>query len=263
MLFVRKEYTEDHRTHLGASLIGKECSREIWYDFRWCSSQVWEGRMLRLFNRGKIEEDLIIKYLRGIGCKIWEVDPQTGKQFRIWGVNGHYGGSADSVGILPYLPDEPMLLEYKTHNVKSYLHLLSNKLIKAKPQHYAQMCAYGKHYQFKYGLYAAVNKNDDDIYFEIVELDWNRAHDLTNKAQDIINAEIPPPRIAENSSYFACKFCSKHAICWQNAPVNINCRSCKHAKPVEDKQWFCKRWNAIIPEDVIKNGCNEHISINT
>ena len=257
-----KEFTDEHRSHLGASIIGKECAREIWYDFRWVKYQVFEARMLRLFNRGKMEEELFIKWLRGIGCQVWEVDPATGKQFRIWGVNGHYGGSADSVGILPYLPDFPILMEFKTHNSKSFINLINKGLILAKPQHYSQMCSYGKHYNFRYGLYVAVNKNDDDLYPELVELDWKRAHDLSNKAQDIIEAKYPPQRISDNPSYFTCKFCNKADICHNNAPVEINCRSCKCCIPVQNAEWRCTRFDAIVPEDFIKKGCKYHVSIN-
>jgi len=49
-----------------------------------------------------------------------------------------------------------------------------------------------------------------------------------------------------------------------NAPVEINCRSCRYAKPVENKQWYCglPAHNAIIPDDFIPKGCAAHISIN-
>jgi len=255
-----KEYTGDHRDHLGASVIGQECHRKIWYDFRWVKFEMFDGRMLRLFNRGHMEEELFVKWLRGIGCQVWEVDPQTNKQFRIWGCNGHYGGSADSVGILPYLPNMPILLEFKTHNTKSFVNLVNQGLRKAKPQHYSQMCSYGAHYNFKYGLYMAVNKNDDDIYPEIVELDWRMAHDIINKADDIINAKTPPPRIAENPAYFACKFCNKHGICWDNEKVEINCRSCRNAIPVENAEWKCLI-HGMIPKDFIPKGCKDHVSI--
>ena len=29
-----RQGNEGHRSHMGASLIGKECARAIWYDFR-------------------------------------------------------------------------------------------------------------------------------------------------------------------------------------------------------------------------------------
>ncbi|MEO5365362.1 MAG: oxidoreductase, partial [Magnetococcus sp. WYHC-3] len=36
------------RPHLGASLIGKECDRSLWLDFRWAARARFGGRMLRL-----------------------------------------------------------------------------------------------------------------------------------------------------------------------------------------------------------------------
>lgn len=254
--------TDEHRHHLGASVIGHECAAFVWFAFRWVKFEIFNGRMLRLFERGNLEETRIIGWLRGIGFKVWEVDPDTQKQFRIWGVQGHYGGSADSVGIAPYFPDLPMLLEFKTHNTKSFTNLINKaSVVLAKPRHFAQMCSYGKHFGFKYGLYIAVNKNDDDIYPEIVELDWNLAHDLTNKAQDIIEAKFRPPRISDNPAFYECKYCSFAGICHYNEPVEKNCRSCKMAAPVDDAQWHCSRWQTIIPKDALAKGCEFHVSI--
>lgn len=257
-----EHFTDEHRHHLGASVIGNECDRFIWYAFRWVKFEIFDGRMLRLFDTGHQEEARFIKWLRGIGCKVWEVDPETGKQFRIWAVSGHYGGSADAKGILPYLPDLPILLEFKTHNTKSFVNLVNKKSVQlAKPRHYAQMCSYGKQFGYHYGLYAANNKNDDDIYLELVELDWRLSDDLIKKAADIITSKVPPPRISESPAYFACKFCPYSEICFSNEPVERNCRSCKSAKPIEGAEWYCHRWNKIIPRDFLKQGCDGHVSI--
>lgn len=256
-----KEFTDEHRTHLGASIIGDDCWRKSWYTFRWVKSQVFDGRMLRLFNRGHLEEARFIKWLRGAGCTVWEVDPNTGKQFRIWGVSGHYGGSSDSVGILPYFPDLPILLEFKTHNYKSFSNLINKGLRLAKHEHFAQMSSYGKHYNFRYGLYVAVNKNDDDLHLELVELDWNLADGSIIKASEIINSRTPPKRISDNPTFFDCKWCSYSGICHDNAPVEINCRSCRHAVAAENASWHCNKFNAIIPPEFIKTGCPDHVSI--
>lgn len=254
--------TDDHRNHLGASLIGKECAREVWYIFRWVKFQVFDGRMLRLFDRGQKEEANFVHLLRAIGCQVWEVDPNTGKQFRIYGVNGHYGGGLDSGGILPYLPNMPILMEFKTHNTKSFTNLVNKGVILSKPQHFAQMSSYGKHYQFKYGLYVACNKNDDDIWPELVELDWKLADNLSDKAKRLIELQTPPPRISDNRNYYACKYCHLFGICHDNEPVEINCRSCKSATPVENGEWFCSRYQNVIPKDFIKQGCSQHVSVN-
>lgn len=260
--FCVREFTGEHRNHLGASVIGMDCSAAIWFAYRWVKFEIFDGRMLRLFNRGHLEEARFIQWLRGIGCTVWEVDPATGQQFRIWGVQGHYGGSSDSVGVLPYLPPNfPLLMEFKTHNKKSFDKLVKHKVVISKPQHYAQMCSYGKHYSFRYGLYCAVNKDDDDLYFEVVELDWRLANELTNKAQDIITSKTRPARISDNPTYFKCKMCSFAGICHGAEQVEKNCRSCKFAEPAEQATWYCTRHHATIPAHFIAKGCPDHVSI--
>ena len=71
------------REHLGASLIGKPCSRALWFDFRWVTASRFSGRILRLFETGQREEDRIVANLRSTGATVLEVDPETGRQFRV------------------------------------------------------------------------------------------------------------------------------------------------------------------------------------
>lgn len=257
-----KKFPAEHRNHLGASVIGDNCSRRLWYSFRWCKLEQFEGRMRRLFDRGNQEEAKFIELLRSIGFTIWEVDPDTGKQFRIYGIEGHFGGSGDSKALMPWFPDMPILLEFKTHNTKSFCHLVANTLKLSKPQHYNQICIYSYKFKLKYCLYCAINKNDDDLYFELIEADWNLAQQLENKAYDIINSQIPLPKISEHSSYFDCKFCSFNGICHHNEEVDKNCRSCKFSKPIEEANWFCTKHNQIIPNNAISQSWSCHVSIN-
>lgn len=257
------EFQDAPRKHLGASIIGDECRRKLWYHFRWVKQELFEGRMLRLFQDGNRQEAEFIKMLRGIGFDVKEIDPDTDKQFRIKLIAGQYGGSCDGKAIMPFLPNFHILLEFKTHNSKSFLYLKNKGSVKlAKPQHYAQMCGYGKEMNLKYGLYCAKNKNDSDLYFELVDLDWNYAVELERKAYDVITAENPPNRIAENPAFFQCNFCTYRGVCHEGEPVAINCRSCRYAKPVDDAKWFCQLYNGEIPEDFIAKGCDKHVSIN-
>lgn len=66
-----RTYDGGHRSHLGASLIGRECKRYLWYIFRWCLHEKTTGRQQRLFNRGHREEARFVEWLEGIGFKIW------------------------------------------------------------------------------------------------------------------------------------------------------------------------------------------------
>lgn len=256
-------FINDHREHLGASVIGEHCQRKIWYAFRWVKKEIFDGRQLRLFNRGTLEETRWHEWLRGIGFTLWEVDPNTQKQFRIWGAQGHYGGSADSVAQTPYpkLIGLTLLCEFKTHNAGSFKRLLEKGLIISKPNHYAQMCSYGAAYGFQYGLYCASAKNDDDIHIEVVKLDPFYAVDLTKLAEDIISSPQPMPKISLQATHFECTYCPFKGICHYNEPVEKNCRSCRNARPIENAEWYCDLHKGVIPKDFIPKGCDQHYSI--
>lgn len=258
-----KEYTDDHRTHLGASVIGHDCNRYIFYAFRWVRFEIFNGRMLRLFNTGKLEELRAVEYLRGIGFSVFEIDPATNKQYRIWGAKGHYGGSTDAVSQVPYpeLSGLTLLCEFKTHNRGSYAKLIKEKLIVSKPRHYAQMCSYGRYFKLRYGLYYAKNKDDDDIHIEIVPLDWSLGDDLSSKAEGIIFANSLPEKISLSPAYFDCKYCPFKGPCHYKEIADKNCRSCQYSVPIDNAKWFCKQFQLEIPEDFIPKGCERHTSI--
>lgn len=259
--FCKREFEEDARTHLGASIIGNDCKAYAWNTFRWLKFEDFKGRMLRLFNRGHEEERRFVRWLVGAGFQVHEVD-ENGKQYRIKGCDGHFGGSLDSILYAPlkYNLAEPLawLGEFKTHNDASFKKLKKSGVAASKPQHFRQMCSYGRAYGFKFGLYCAVNKNDDDLYFEIVPLDYLQADDLFRKADGIIRSQVQPPKIANVATFFACKTCDFNGICHKGELPTKNCRSCRHATPAPDGQWHCAIYNAIIPLDVIKTSCNTY-----
>lgn len=256
-----ERYPAEHRAHLGASIIADECSRKLWYGFRWVKLIQFKGRMRRLFNRGHREEKQLEEFLLWAGVKIRTINPETDKQYVFSALEGHYGGSTDGIGLIGWADDFPIIVEFKTHNTKWFKHLIANKVRLSQPKHYGQMTTYARAFKVKYGLYIAVNKDDDDIYFEFVELDWNHATELEHKASDIINASLPPARIAAQETHRKCVYCEFHNICWRDEKVEINCRSCKFAQPVEAGAWKCHRFDRIIPKDFIEIGCEHHISI--
>lgn len=254
-----------HREHLGVSVIGEKCSRKLWYAFRWCKLEQFEPRMRRLFKRGHSEEQKFADLLSWMGFHVRTIDLETKKQYAFSSCNGHYGGSGDSVALLPWFQnceDLRILVEYKTHNKKSFTELKVKGLQLAKPQHLIQMCGYGRAFKTRYGLYCAINKDDDDIYFEFFELDWNVAVLSEKKAMDIISSQIPMPRISDNPSFFECTYCTFKDICHNSAAVEMNCRSCRNSSPINGGKWHCGLWNATIPAGEIIKGCPQYVSIN-
>jgi hypothetical protein len=259
--FCETYYEQGHRNHLGASTLGKPCWRQLWYNFRWVKQERFDGRMMRLFNVGHSAEPRFVAYLRGIGFEVKEFD-EDGKQFRMSGAMGHYGGSLDGICKAParyQLPEDIILsLSFKTNNTGSgYEKVGKEALSKSKPEHWAQECQYGYKYGIKYCIYMIENKNDSDITFKVLELDWNYGAQLEKKAEQIIFSKEPPPRISENPSVFECKYCHLTDICHKGAQPEKNCRSCRNCMPTENATWTCSIYG-VIPSEFIKTGCPDN-----
>lgn len=276
-----KTYDDGFRWHLGASIIGEPCVRAIWYKYRWVRHEVRSGRMYRLLNRGQREEDRYIEFLLGTGWNVYthEVPPKydwdgihppkladKGKQYRVSWLHGHFGGSLDGVGEAPaaYQLSDPMLLEFKTKGTgKGFNMLMSKGVAKTDAVHWAQSCTYGYGKDLKYGVYFSTNKNDDDMHVELTALDHNVGKQMVNKAERIITSQTPPERISDNPLYDECKInCRFSDICHSGKPVEKNCRSCVKCVPTENAEFFCTAENAVIPRDIVRQGCGGHESIN-
>jgi hypothetical protein len=159
--------------------------------------------------------------------------------------------------------DLVLLNEYKTNATGSGFENINKfNLSKSKPKHWAQVCQYGAKFNLKYCLYMIENKNDSDIIIKIIELDWKYGLELEKKAEAIINSKEKPPRISDNPAFFSCKYCHLSEICHNDKPVEINCRSCRFAEPIENAKWKCHKFQMPIPDDFIKQGCEHHVSVN-
>src|SRR5574344_1784540 len=59
------------RGYLGASSIGEDCVRKLWYKFRFAKKEkIDDARLIRLFNRGHLEEARFIALLKTIDVKV-------------------------------------------------------------------------------------------------------------------------------------------------------------------------------------------------
>ena len=260
-----RTYDGGHRSHLGASLIGRECKRYLWYVFRWCLHEKTTGRQQRLFNRGHREEARFIEWLEGIGFKVWFENRDEGPnekgefpQYRISDVMGHFGGSLDGIAVLPerYGIAEPVLLEFKTNGTGAGFNKLADDGMPiAKPEHFAQTSTYGKKYNFRYCVYLNINKNDDSLHIEVVKLNHNLGEQMIMKAEQIIMSQTAPARLSDNPTFHKCGYCHMKEVCHKGAVVEVNCRSCAFARPVENAEWFCEVHNGNIPKDFIAKAC--------
>ena len=266
--FSESLFESEHRNHLGASTLADPCERKIWFTFRWAKKPNFaledgkrtHGQMLRLFNRGHREEVELRKLLEGIGCKFFSLEEQ---QIQISDFNGHFGGSLDGLIRLPekFGIDALVIPEYKTANFTQF-NQCKKKGVRAKYKTYwGQVCLYGFKTGINYCLFIIVDKNSDEIYIEFLEIDHSFGEELYFKAQKLIEQQSIPDKISNNQKATHCKYCNFKDICFNNEPIEINCRSCKNSHPTKDKQWFCNHYNTVIPLEHISKGCDNHFPV--
>lgn len=265
--FSASEGKDEKRKHLGASVVGDNCRRRVQLKFLWAGSEDFSGRMKRLFNRGHREEGKIIAFLRGAGITVYDAGEsgELKEQLRIVDCHGHFGGTPDGVAIgVPDLPpDTPCLLEFKTHNDKWFKKLVESGVFNTYLKYYVQMQIYMYKHQLPWALYIGVNKNDDDIYAELVQAKPSIAKSYLAHANEVIFKEEVLPKISESPSWWECKLCTFRHICHNDATPDENCRTCANGRPNKQGGWTCAAKQPYIdtcPQD--PKGC-QYYTLNT
>ena len=148
-----------------------------------------------MLDLGNVVEDDLIKKLREIpGARIFDVN-NNGKQFETSAFGGHLKGHID--GIAKNLPgldkDNPYLLEFKTANDNRFNKLKDLDSYCAWSEEYAaQIHLYMGLFNFKHCIAIVYNKNNSDLYTEIIKFDKMLFDSLMEKAENILLAETPP-----------------------------------------------------------------------
>jgi len=263
---IKNERDADNpRQYLGASSIGRSCDRQIWYGFRHGQTRTqFNGRTYRLFEHGDMEEDRIVADLRRAGFKVINQKP-NGEQYGFEAHDGMFRGHIDGVIIID---GEPHLLECKTANEKSFGTMARQGIEKAKPEYYAQAQVY-MHYvkgksSLRKALFFVVNKNNDDIYTEIIDYNEAEARRYSDRAKSIIGTTHE----ATAAPSWQCGFCAFKNMCKAHdkpkdegvpaVPVTRKtCRQCVFAE-LNDGEWRCRKHSTTLDFDAQLKACGEH-----
>jgi hypothetical protein len=247
---------------LGASQIGEDCERRLWYSFRWVNAgeRPFDGRMLRLFDRGRREEATFIAELRGAGLEVWDIDPRTGEQFTFTACAGHFVAKIDGVcrGVKE-APKALHVLSFKTANDDGYKEIVKNG---PGPKYEAQSQIEMRLAEIDRTLFLVVNKNDDRVHGERLRAEPDRAAAIEAKAERVIFAPEPPPGISSDAAFYKCKQCPAAGVCHGDKLPAVNCRTCLHATPERDGdgRWSCALADEglAIPDEFQARGCGQH-----
>ncbi len=245
------------RPHLGASLLGHPCDRWLWLSFRWAVVEKFEGRVLRLFRRGQLEEEQIVKDLRATGI---DIRGTTTNQSRV-DFGGHVSGSMDGVIFsgVPEAPNTKHLAEFKTASDKKFKEFAKDGLEKANYQYFIQCQVYMHGAGLTRALFLVVNKNDDSVYTERVRYNEAVATKYIKRGHRITSSDRLPEPLSADPTWWQCRFCVGHKFCHEGAGVKEdNCRTCAHVT-FKDDSVYCERHQGEVPTKYQYDGCRSHV----
>lgn len=262
---------EPARPYLGMSAIGHPCERWLWYSFRWAVREQFDCDTLWCFDDGHRSEDVMAARLRLVpGVQLRTIDPSTGRQFGAVDLGGHFRGHAD--GLVTGLVQAPKALhvwEAKAVNEKKAAELDKLKALHGEKQalakwdevYHAQAILYMAYFEAPRHYLTASTPGARTMTSVRTDTNLDEARRLRAKAERIITASEPPPRMSDDPSWYRCRWCAAHAVCHERRSLPaINCRTCAHATPEldGDGRWSCARRGTDLTADQQRAGCDQH-----
>lgn len=263
------------RGHLGMSGIANPDARTLWLRWRWCLPDDVPARTLRIFELGNILEDEVVRLLKLAGFDVWEVDPDTGRQFNFRRIGGHYSGSAD--GVIRGIPEstKPHVLEIKSAKASkvSELHKLrktadDNAALKEwNVDYFGQVQCYMNELGLERALFVIYNKDTSELVTLRIKPERFFAEAMQEKAERIITSDAPPASTFPSRDWYEIKRYKSEdyqAVYWgDQLPPRAHCRNCRHAMPDTtpgrvDGAWFCTRRDHHLTLNEQRAGCGEH-----
>ena len=216
------------RQYLGASRLGVSCERALQFEYAGAPvdhGRGFSGRTLRIFEVGHVLEDLAIRWLRLAGFDL-HTRKKDGSQFGFSVAGGRIRGHVD--GIFSDGPADlglsfPMLFECKTMNDRNWKACAKSGVAISKPVYAAQVAIYQAYMESSIpgisdhpALFAAINKDTQELWFELVPFDGGLAQRMSDRAVRVIQATEAGellPRGFVDPSHFECRFCSWQERC--------------------------------------------------
>lgn len=219
----RVRAAQEARTYLGASRLGTACERALQFEYAQAPvdpGREFDGRMLRIFERGHVMEDCMVQWLRSAGFDLRTRD-RSGNQFGFSVADGRLQGHVD--GVIVGGPEGfgyPCLWESKCLGGKSWRELEKHKLAVAKPVYAAQVALYQAYLDLheQPALFTALNADTMEVYAELVPFDAGLAQRMSDRGVKVIAATKAGdllPRAFTDSTHFECKFCAWAERCWR------------------------------------------------
>lgn len=199
------------RNYVGASSIGHDCARAIWYQAHGAEEGHINHRVKRIFDNGKVLESMLLDYIELTTTRVIRPNAENNWLHCSDKELPYFAGHMDA---LLFNADGPVIvLDIKTCNHLSFDKFVNNGLRHWQPKYYAQLQAYMGMTGHKYACLLAYDKDDSRLHDETIAFDEMEYAALKEKARVIYTQEIEPERINKSPLYFVCRNCSYKETC--------------------------------------------------
>ena len=246
---------QEFRSYIGMSSLLAPCMRRTWYNFHWACDRYVDRRVQRIFDRGDLEEERVVKDLRdaGVVCKDVledqiELVDETGH------IKGHPDGRATKV---PTATKTEHLLEIKTMKASIFANYKKKGLESTYRVYWGQAHTYMGELGLTRCLFIVTNKDTEERHYERIKYDPDVHQEAMGIGFDILTSESPPRRIGE-VTWYECKMCDCKGICHKNEPIKKTCRSCKHADIEMGGGWSCGLYQQHLSYDDQMAACEDY-----
>lgn len=226
-----KNKAQPPRKYVSTSGLGRECLRQIQFDFLGVpkdDGRDFEARTLRIFQAGHYLEDIVAGWLRMAGFDL-RTHRQDGSQFGFSALAGKSRGHIDGCLVAgPVDIQYPALWENKALGDKVWRDVVKKGVAVSKPIYAAQMAVYQAYLELgNPALFTAINRDTWELHAELVPFDQPLAQRMSDKVADIVratDAEELLPRAASDRCAAVCRggrgwdefhfACSWQDRCW-------------------------------------------------
>lgn len=214
---------ERPRSYVGASSIGDDCEKKLYYQLRHPElAKERKAELILAANDGHRGEDLMASYIRKIPGIELITHGADGKQLGFSDLDGKFRGHCDGlITGLPLAPKTRHVWEHKVKNEKFYNKITDLKTLNDIKEvlalwdyvYYCQAVVY-MHYFDCTRHYMTVGQAGSRKFQSIrTNANPQLAKQLIQKAKRIIAYTSPPIGISNNPTFWKCKFCDYSETC--------------------------------------------------
>ena len=203
---------ERPRTYVSSSGLGRDCLRQIQYDFLVVPKDVGQEfapKTLRIFEAGHRGEDIVANWLRIAGFDL-RTERTDGRQFGFAALGGRFKGHIDGCLVSgPVAIEYPALWETKALGASSWKDVIKRGVSIARPVYAAQLALYQAYLDLlKPALFTALNRDSMELHAELVPFDARLAQEMSDRAVTVVQASEARewlPRAAAEPTAVMCR----------------------------------------------------------